>query len=188
MPEPLVGVYIIVSSVTSLSALIYLSMLCLLSMSYLGARSAVVANFWWLALGKKFSARLAPRGSAVCLRAMPRAPDGSGPSSTSQGSGDFSVRSMLAALRPQQLAAARPPCEATLSVYPGFELLTATVLNQTDAISPIGVENRQFLPEFFLLQSFLSHPCRVPHPQGARPPLGARDARQHGQSALDHSG
>ena len=95
---------------------------------------------------------------------------------------------MLAALRPQQLAAARPPCDATLSVYPGFELLTAMVLNQTDAICPIGVENRQFLPEFFLLQSFLSHPCRVPHPQGARPPLGARDARQHGQSALDHSG
>lgn len=112
---------------------------------------------------------------------MPGAPDSSGPSFTSEGPGEppaFSVRSMLAALRPQQLAAGRPQCDATLSVYPGFELLTAMVVNQTDAICPIGVENRQFLPEFFLLQSFLSHPCRVPHRQGARP-LGSGNARPH---------
>lgn len=111
---------------------------------------------------------------------MSGAPGSSGQSSASEGREppDFSVRSMLAALRPQQLAAGRPRCDATLSVYPGFELLTAMVVNQTDAICPIGVENRQFLSEVFLLQSFLSHPCRVPHPR-ARPPLGATSARPH---------
>ena len=105
----------------------------------------------------------------------------SGSSSTGEGAGEspnFSVRSMLDALRPRQLAAGRPPCDATLSIYPGFELLTAVVVNQTDASCPIGVENRQFLPEVFLLHSFLSHPCRVPHPR-PRPALGARNARPH---------
>ena len=88
----------------------------------------------------------------------------------------YSVSAMLDAL--QQPAAAQPPCKATLSVYPGFEELTATVLNETDVALKVGFEMRQFLPEIFLLRSFLMHRCRVPHPLPGRP-LGARDAQPH---------
>ena len=62
-------------------------------------------------------------------------------------------------------------CDATLSIYPGFEELTADVLARLDTAWPIGVESRQFLPEVFLLDSFLNHPCRVPH-DPSRWPLG----------------
>ena len=51
-----------------------------------------------------------------------------------------------------------------MSLYPGFEKLTAEVLNVISEENwPIGDQRRQFFPEWMLLYHFALHPCRVQH-------------------------
>ena len=76
---------------------------------------------------------------------------------------DYKVSAMLSDERSHRGSGTAQPCYATLSVYPGFEHLTADVLAELDSTLPVGMENRQFLPEVFLLDFMLAHPCRLAH-------------------------
>ena len=75
----------------------------------------------------------------------------------------YNVSATLSEARFHARATSARPCDATLSVYPGFEQLTQDVLAELDSTLPTGMENRQFLPEVFLLDFLLAHPCRSAH-------------------------
>ena len=76
---------------------------------------------------------------------------------------NYKVSAMLSDERSHRGSGTAQPCDATLSVYPGFEHLTADVLAELDSTLPVGMENRQFLPEVFILDFMLAHPCRLAH-------------------------
>ncbi|KAL1526243.1 hypothetical protein AB1Y20_014963 [Prymnesium parvum] len=70
-------------------------------------------------------------------------------------------------------------CDATLSIYKGFEALTFEVLADINASFYFGSESRQFLPELLILASLVAHPCRLAgQPAGADSLLGSASTRQ----------
>ncbi|EGB02200.1 hypothetical protein AURANDRAFT_69104, partial [Aureococcus anophagefferens] len=78
------------------------------------------------------------------------------------------VRSLLRAARRFEARSARPvSCASSLVVYPGFEALFDDVVAILDRDWRFGGELRQFLPEVFVVDRFLRHPCRAPFAPGA---------------------
>ena len=78
------------------------------------------------------------------------------------------VRSLLRAARRFEARSARPvSCASSLVVYPGFEALFDDVVAILDHDWRFGGELRQFLPEVFVVDRFLRHPCRAPFAPGA---------------------
>ena len=70
-----------------------------------------------------------------------------------------SVKAVLATARARTHVVA---CRAALLVYPGFEELHSISIDRADSEWPLGWELREFLPEVFVVDSVLHHPCRAP--------------------------
>ena len=70
-----------------------------------------------------------------------------------------SVTALLAKARARPSVVA---CKAALLVYPGFEKIHRIAIDRADEEWPLGWELREFLPEAFLVDSVLHHPCRAP--------------------------
>ena len=81
-----------------------------------------------------------------------------------------SVSSLLATARVRTTVVA---CKAALLVYPGFEELHRTAIDRADEEWPLGWELREFLPEVFVVDSVLHHPCRAPFDPAASLPLAS---------------
>ena len=79
-----------------------------------------------------------------------------------------SVSSLLATARVRSTVVA---CKAALLVYPGFEELHRTAIDRADEEWPLGWELREFLPEVFVVDSVLHHPCRAPFDPSQKLPL-----------------
>ena len=81
-----------------------------------------------------------------------------------------SVSSLLATARVRSTVVA---CKAALLVYPGFEELHRTAIDRADEEWPLGWELREFLPEVFVVDSVLHHPCRAPFDPSQKLPLAS---------------
>ena len=92
-----------------------------------------------------------------------------------------SVSSLLATGRVRSTVVA---CKAALLVYPGFEELHRTAIDRADEEWPLGWELREFLPEVFVVDSVLHHPCRAPSTR----PKNCRSRRRRGSSSCPRPG
>ena len=81
-----------------------------------------------------------------------------------------SVSSLLATARSTRNVVA---CKAALLVYPGFEEIHREAIDRADAEWPLGWELREFLPEVFVVDGALHHPCRAPFDPAQNLPLAA---------------
>ena len=61
-------------------------------------------------------------------------------------------------------------CPLTLSIYDGFDELMRSAEKERNNRCKFGMICREFEADLYILQSFMNHPCRVPHEEAPRDP------------------
>ena len=95
-----------------------------------------------------------------------------------------SVSSLLATARMRTNVV---KCRAALLVYPGFEDIHREAIDRADAEWPLGWELREFLPEVFVVDGTLHHPCRAPFDPLQDLPLAATTLSKSAQARFSRS-